>query len=404
MKEFAKPLVVLILITLSSVAGAQLLTGTATNGTTNKPAAGDEIILINLSSGMEVSADGAGPHLIRAIHQGVTYHQMAPPGTNSVEVQVYDVAKKITELSMTADVLRFEADSGQLHGKRLFAVNNASAPAKTQMNDHNFEFYLPEGAKLESAQARAPNGQPIVAEATPQSEKNRFAIAFPLRPGETQFQVEFTLPYSGSIKIDPKPLYPAQHVVVVIPKTMQFIAANPSQFQSMQDPGQSDTIVQVAQQTQAGQSLPFTISGTGTISESPAQVASGAAQQAQGRDNRPGGGLGAPIDAPDPLQQYRWPILIGFALILAVGAWVVMKRQPSTGAAPAASIADPRIPTHSAASFVPSTKSAMLLEALKEEMFQLELERRQGKIAPAEYEKAKAALDQTLDRALKRRA
>ncbi len=406
-------------------AAAQTLTGSVTNGTSGKPAAGDEIILINLSSGMEVAAKtkadsagkfsfklsdgaGAGPHLIRAIHQGVTYHQMAPPGTNSVEVQVYDVAKKIADLSMTADVLRFEADGGQLHGKRLFAVNNTSAPAKTQMNDHNFEFYLPDGAKLESAQARAPNGQPIVAEATPQSEKNRYAIAFPLRPGETQFQVEFTLPYSGSIKIDPKPLYPAQHVVVVIPKTMQFSAANSSQFQSMQDPGQSDTIVQVAQQTQAGQSLPFTISGTGTISESPAQVASGAAQQGQGRDNRPGGGLGAPIDAPDPLQQYRWPILIGFALILAVGAWVVMKRQPATVAAPTASIADPRIPTHSAAApaapFVPSTRSAMLLEALKEEMFQLELERRQGKIAPAEYEKAKAALDQTLDRALKRRA
>ena len=403
-------------------AAAQTLTGTATNGTTGKPAAGDEVILINLSNGMEVAAktkaDSAGkfsfklpdggPHLIRAIHQGVTYHQMAPPGTNSVEVQVYDVARKITDLNMTADVLRFEAESGQLHGKRLFAVNNTSSPAKTQMNDHNFEFYLPDGAKLESAQARAPNGQPIVAEATPQSEKNRYAIAFPLRPGETQFQVEFTLPYSGSAKIDPKPLYPAQHVVVVIPKTMQFSAANSSQFQSMQDPGQSDTVVQVAQQTQAGQSLPFTISGTGTISESPAQVASGAAQQSQGRDNRPGGGLGAPIDAPDPLQQYRWPILIGFALILAVGAWVVMKRQPSTVASPAASIADPRIATYSSSSAgsavttAPAAKSAMLLEALKEEMFQLELERRQGKIAPAEYEKAKAALDQTLDRALKR--
>jgi hypothetical protein len=400
-------------------AAAQTLTGSVTNGTSGKPAAGDEIILINLSNGMEVAAktkadsagkfsfklaDGAGPHLIRAIHQGVTYHQMAPPGTNSVEVQVYDVARKITDLSMTADVLRFEADSGQLHGKRLFAVNNTSAPAKTQMNDHNFEFYLPDGAKLESAQARAPNGQPIVAEATPQAEKNRYAIAFPLRPGETQFQVEFTLPYTGSIKIDPKPLYPAQHVVVVIPKTMQFSAANPSQFQPMQDPGQSDTVVQVAQQTQAGQSLPFTISGTGTISETPDQTASGSAKS-QARDNRPGGGLGAPIDAPDPLQQYRWPILIGFALILAVGAWVVMKRQPATIAAPAASIADPRVPTHSAAApaaFAPSTKSAMLLEALKEEMFQLELERRQGKIAPSEYEKAKAALDQTLDRALKR--
>jgi hypothetical protein len=192
--------------------------------------------------------------------------------------------------------------------------------------------------------------------------------------------------------------------VVVIPKTMQFAAANPSQFQSMQDPGQGDTIVQVAQGTAAGQSLGFTISGTGTISESRAEVASGAAQQGQGRDNRPGGGLGAPIDAPDPLQKYRWPILIGFTLILAVGAWVVMKRQPGTVGAPAASIGDPRIPTHSSTASAAASppRSAMLLEALKEEMFQLELERRQGKIAPAEYDKAKAALDQTLDRALKR--
>jgi hypothetical protein len=419
----------ILAVILSSFTAAQTLTGTATNGTTGKPAAGDEIILINLSNGMEIAAktkadnagkfsfkltDGTGPHLIRAVHQGVTYHQMAPPGTNTVEVQVYDVARKVADLSMTADVLRFEADGSELHGKRLFAVNNTSVPAKTQMNDHNFEFYLPAGAKIVFSQAKAPNGQPIVAEATPQSEKNRYAIAFPLRPGETQFQVEYTMPYAGSLKVDPKPLYPAQHVVVVIPKTMQFSAANSSLFQPMQDPGSSDTLVQVAQQTQAGQSLVFTISGTGTISESPAQVASGAAQgqgqaqgqaQAQGRDNRPGGGLGVPIDAPDPLQQYRWPILIGFALVLAIGAWVVMKRQPTAVGGAAAAIPDPRValPVSAAsAASAPVARSAMLLEALKEEMFQLELERRQGKIEPAEYEKARAALDQTLDRALKR--
>ncbi|HXY77497.1 MAG TPA: hypothetical protein VEH47_01685, partial [Candidatus Acidoferrales bacterium] len=58
-------------------------------------------------------------------------------------------------------------------------------------------------------------------------------------------------------------------------------------------------------------------------------------------------------------------------------------------------------PATSAAS-TPATKSSMLLEALKEELFQLEVERKQGKITPADYEKAKAALDQTLERALKR--
>jgi hypothetical protein len=422
-----------------ATSAAQTLTGTVTNGTTGKPAAGDEVILINLANGMDVGpttkvdSNGKfsfkvtvpGPHLIRAVHQGVTYHQMAPPGVNTADVQVYDVATKVTGLSVTADVMRFQADNTSMQGVRLFVVNNASSPPVTQMNDHNFEFYLPAGAKVEQLQARSPNGQPIPADAVPQAEKNRYAIAFPLRPGETQFQVEYTLPYSGEIKIDPKPLYPAQHLVIVLPKTIQFKAANPSSFQSMQDPNQSDSNVEVAQGTKPGESLAFTLLGTGTINESPGETASGAAQQqdqqaqSQSRDNRsndnrPGGGLGAPIDAPDPLKKYQLWILGGFAVLLAIGGWVVTKRQPAisvatassakTGAA-ASDIDAPLRPSASAAAPAASTgaaKSSMIFEALKEELFQLEIEKKQGKITPADYEKAKAALDQTLERALKR--
>ena len=43
-----------------------------------------------------------------------------------------------------------------------------------------------------------------------------------------------------------------------------------------------------------------------------------------------------------------------------------------------------------------------LLDALKEELFQLEMERHQGKISGEDYEKAKSALDTTLARAAKR--
>ena len=46
----------------------------------------------------------------------------------------------------------------------------------------------------------------------------------------------------------------------------------------------------------------------------------------------------------------------------------------------------------------------MLLKALKEELFELEVEHKQGRISDDEYEKAKFALDQTLERALKREA
>jgi hypothetical protein len=43
-----------------------------------------------------------------------------------------------------------------------------------------------------------------------------------------------------------------------------------------------------------------------------------------------------------------------------------------------------------------------LLEVLKEELFQLELDHQQGQVSDQEYAKAKAALDDTLARAIQR--
>jgi hypothetical protein len=50
-----------------------------------------------------------------------------------------------------------------------------------------------------------------------------------------------------------------------------------------------------------------------------------------------------------------------------------------------------------------SNAPTALLAALKEEIFQLELEHKQGQISDQEYSKTKAALDETLARAIKRR-
>jgi hypothetical protein len=426
-------------------ASAETLTGTVKNATNNKPAAGDDVILIKLASGMEEAArtkadskgnfkftfDDVGPHLIRAVHQGVTYHRMAPPGTTSVDLDVFDVAKKIDGLSVTADVMRFQVENGQLEVVRLFAVNNESKPPKTQMNDHNFEFYLPEGAKVAQGMAKTANGNPLNAAPVPQAEKGRYAFIFPLRPGETQFQVQYTVPYSGSATIDPKAPYGMQHFVVMVPKTMQFEAGPGAHFDSMNDPQQTDAIVQVATETKTGQPLSFKISGTGVLAANTAPEGStnggamggGQAQQGNSRiGDGPGGGIGPPIDAPDPLQKYRWWIIGGFVLALFGGAYYVNTRQRvgfaggSNGTGAEAEIPEP-LPAARAyrASALPVSRPvvpaaaaparpSMLLEALKEELFQLEVEHKQGKITQQEYEKAKAALDGTLERAIKREA
>ncbi len=414
----------IFLLCICGMASAQTLTGTVTNATTNKPASGDDVVLLSLSQGMQEAGrttadakgsfslkldDGSGPHLVRVIHQGVTYHRMAPPGTTSVEVQVYDVAKKVIGIGVTADVMRFQAQGNELQGIRLFAVNNTSNPPRTQMNDQNFEFYLPDGATVDQAMAMTAGGQPINSSAVPQKEKNRYAFIFPLRPGETQFQVAFHMPYQGQASINPRALYGAQHFVVMLPKTMHFTAGQGASFQSMQDPQQSDAVVEVISNSTVGQPMDFTIAGTGALSDS--SGSSGGAQASAevggggtvGRDNRPGGGLGPPIDAPDPLEKYRWYILGGFAVVLTAGAIYIVGRQRTVSVANIAPadvevVKLPRPPKSKAE----VRSSSMLLDALKEELFQLELEHKQGSISQKEYEKAKAALDQTLERALKR--
>ncbi len=217
------------------------------------------------------------------------------------------------------------------------------------------------------------------------------------------------MPYTGELSIDPKPLYAAQHFVVMLPKTMQFAAAPGTDFKAMKDPRQSDALVQVASNTQAGQPLAFKISGTGTLGEAgddsqgaPTPAEGGGAATA-GRDARPGGGLGPPIDAPDPLEKYRWYILGGFAVVLVAGAHLhhhsLQNRHGSRFRTLRPSSCLRRRPARRS-----PARSGLLLEALKEELFQLEVEHKQGSISQQEYEKARAALDQTLERALKRAA
>jgi hypothetical protein len=412
-------------ILLGSVASAQTLSGTLKNGTTGKPAAGDDVILIKLGQGMEEAArtkadasgrfsfklPDAGPHLIRAVHQGVTYHSMAPPGTNSVEVQVFDVSKKLNDISVTADVMRFQAQGNELQGTRLFAVNNTSNPPRTQMNDQNFEFYLPDGARIVDSSAETAGGQPLKTDPVPQKEKNRYAFIFPLRPGQTLFQVGFELPYNGELSIDPKALYPAQHFVVMLPKTMQFSAGPGSGFESRANPKEPGATVQVASNTEQGQQLAFKIAGTGTLSEGDDSGGGGAPSgdggAAAGRDSRPGGGLGPPIDAPDPLEKYRWYILGGFAVVLAAGAIYITTRsrsaERSVATIPGFGASDVDVPDGFPARQA-AGRSGLLLEALKEELFQLEVDRKQGNISEPEYERARTALDHTLERAIKRGA
>ena len=375
------------------------------------------MVLISLGQGMEevahtrTDASGrfsfqlpdSGPHLVRAIHQGVTYHRMAPPGTNSIEVEVFDVSPSAANISVTADVMRFQAKDDELQGIRLFAVNNASNPPRTQMHGKDFEFFLPDGAEIDQGMAKTSGGQPVNSPPVPEKDKNRYGFAFPIRPGETEFQVVFHMKYSGELNVDPKALHAAEHFVVMVPRSMQFTAAPGVTFQSMEDPRQSDALVRVVANIRAGQPLNFRISGTGTLDE-PGDDSQGAPhpvpdQTAANADTTPAGPDSHPHSAPGPLKRYGGYIAGGFALLL--GAGIIYTRTRSRAVA-IPSPSKQRIPNRASPAPASSSRSDVVLEELKNQLFQLEVERKQGRIAQPEYERARAALDRTLKRAIKR--
>ncbi len=289
---------------LSVAAWAQTITGTVTNATTGKPSVGDEVTLLSLSQGMQeiastksdkqghfsfaAPADANAPHMVRATHDDVNYFpQGGPlmPGTTQAELTVYDSAKKVDGLSQTVEVDRYQSDGKQLQGITLYAVRNQSRPPRTLADDkRTFEFVLPDGAELESAQAKGPGGQPIAVEAAPTSQKFHYAFNYPLRPGETQFQVSYHMPYSGEASISPKPLADVQHFVVMTPKGMTFTPKNPQQFQSM--PDDSGAGIMVVTNVKPGQDLSFRIAGTGTFQAEGQQGAQGGADAGGGVDGR----------------------------------------------------------------------------------------------------------------------
>jgi len=391
------------------------------------------VVLLDMSQGMQEAGrtkydaqgrfsfnyqETGGPHMVRALHQGVNYFPQGgiiPPGTSTAEVTVYDAAAKVPGIGLTVDMMRAQSEGNNLQVTELWVVKNPSNPPRTQMGDNAFEVMLPPEAQVDSSMASGPGGQPVNSAPVPQSEKNRYAFIFPLRPGETRFQMNYHLPYSGTIKIGPRPLYATDHVVIMLPKTMQF-AGGAAGYQTMTG-GDPDANIQVITNVNSGQDLSFNLSGTGTIQEGQqTATAGGGGGQGGGMAQRrggPGGGLGAPEETPDPLHRYRGFILGGLAVALALGVFYVVTRpkpaiavsnavpqQPAATAKRAAAL--PSRVDAPAVAMTPPRNGDRLLDALKEELFQLEMERHQGKISAEEYEKAKGALDTTLARAAKR--
>ena len=291
------------------------MSGTVTNKTNNKPAAGDDVVLIRLAQGMQeatrtktdarghftLELPDPGIHLVRVTHDKANYFKPAPPGTTSVDLDVYNAAAHVKGIAGEANVLRIQTDEP---GKSLkvvenFFVRNDSTPPMTQFSDRPFEFYLPAGAVIEGSAALAPNGMPVQAAPVPLGDPNHFAFIFPIRPGETRFQVSYHIPYAGSFQIDPKPTLATDTIAVMMPKSMKFAASGPtSPYSAINDEVNAQTYI--ARNISPSEPISFSVSGTGQMPRDSQAATGGNGQTGAQADT-----AGAPANGPGGAWRTR---------------------------------------------------------------------------------------------------
>ncbi|MGC2829013.1 MAG: carboxypeptidase-like regulatory domain-containing protein [Candidatus Acidiferrum sp.] len=397
--------------------------GTVKNGTTGKPAADVEVILIQLQGGMQpvlntktdaqgqftfdFPAIGTQPMLVRAVYRGVLFHEPLPPGQNQVQVEVFEPSRDPKTITVGTHFVIFQPNGATLQVGEEYAIKNDSQPAQAYFRaDGDFDFALPEGATLKQAAAQGPSGMPVV-QAPIDKGKNRYSVAYAFRPGDNGVRFSYDLPYTGnSATVKLPTVYPGARLVIVAPPTVQITG------EGLQSGGQEQGMNLYSRDILAANSaLSVSVSGTAAP---PSGSDSDADAAGQGRDAQQGSGAssGVPIQvAPGRLDVLKWPIVGGFlcvfvllAIFLARRPVVAVANGPTEGfAAPpaksakkvaAAPIAPP--PARSANLAEVDVAVGTSLDALKDTLFRLELRRQAGTISDEEYNKERARAEKVL--------
>jgi hypothetical protein len=411
------------------VAQAGTVRGTVRNGTTGQPAAGVELTLVQPMGGMQELAHaksgaqgeftfdnpnlGAQPMLVRATYRGIHFNSAVPPGSSTVEVDIFEPSKDPKTVDVPSHFVIFQPDGSTLKVAEEYQIENKSQPPQAYYRtEGSFDFALPEEGQLQNVAAAGPSGMPVT-QLPIDKKKNRYSIAFAFRPGESTVRYSYELPYAGntaSLKIPT--VYPGR-LLVVAPPGLQisgdgFAAAGQEQGMNLY----------FRRDAPAGTLVAVNVSGM-------ASANAGAAQGPQGRDAQEGGAEsgGATIQAvPGRLDAMKWPLLGGFVVVFGVLAYLLSRKtvvavagsEVATEAPPAekpkkpkaqsaaslaqvVSSAAPKAPANGVASLAEVDAAiGTSLDALKESLFRLELRHQAGTISEEEYARERAKAEKVL--------
>ncbi len=404
-------IIALFLLAPLWIAEAGTLHGTVKNGTTGKPAAGADVLLLQLQAGMETVANtktdaqgrftfdypalGTQPMLVRAIYKGVNFHQPATPGRDTMELEVFEPSHDAKILSYPMRLVVFQPNGSSLLVGEEYAVHNASNPPQAYFRaDGSFDFQIPDKAELQQVAASGPAGMPVV-QATIERGTNRYAVAYAFRPGDSGVRVSYTIPYGdnrASIKL-PMP-YTTGRLALLAPPGVDV------KGEGLQ-PGGSEQGMNIYVRDGVDFGKPFEISLSGTAPPPQTASAGGEAQgmpAGAGEDGGQDSGGSVPVQTiPGRMDVLKWPIIGGFAALFGLGAFFLMRRPVVAPAGAAAGHVQP-----ASRNAAPSSGSAVdvavgaSLAAIKEAMFDLEVRRQKGAISEADYVRERARAEEIL--------
>lgn len=405
-----------------SMALGATVQGTVKNNTTGKPAAGVDVILIQLQGGMQPVATsksdadghftfdhpsiGAQPMLVRAVYKGVNFHQPLPPGRSDIEVAVFEPSRDPQTISVDTHFVVFQPNGSTLIVGEEYAIKNNSRPPQAYFREEgNFDFAVPDGATLTQVAAQGPSGMPVVQSPIDRG-KNKYSVAFAFRPGDNGVRFSYNMSYAGnaaSVKLPT--VYPGSRLVVVAPPSLKITG------DGLQAGGQEQGMnVYEHDALAANSTLTVGVSGT-----APTENVGQADPAAQGRDAQQGsdGSQGVSIQVvPGRLDELKWPVVIvlvlGFGFfafllsrkpVLAVAggpAGVVSQAAPSNATKAGTPASAPKSPA--AASTLDQVDAAVgsSLDALKDTLFRLELRRQAGTISEEDYARERAKAEKVL--------
>lgn len=398
----------LLLGALSARAG--ILHGTVKNGTTGKPVGGVEVILLQLQGGMQPVANsktdeagqftfdnpslGAQPMLVRAVYKGINFHSPLPPGRSDIEVAVFEPSKDPKIISVTSRIVFFQPNGTMLTVGEEYAIQNNSQPPQAFFrSDGNFEFNIPENAQLQQVAAAGPAGMPVV-QAPIDKTKGRYAISYAFRPGQNTVRYSYEMPYPGNAATVKVPtVYPTARLLVVAPPSMQVSGEGlqaGAQEQGMNVYARENLTPSTVVAVSVSGTAPPLQAGGGDVG--PGQEAQSSTPTVDVRQ------------VPGRLDVLKWPLIAGFVLLFAVGA-LLLARKPvvamvggaapqTVGGAPAGA-ASPVAPPSAAMARVDAAVGTSL-DALKDQIFRLELRRQAGTISEQEYTQERAKAEKIL--------